>query len=197
MVETADIRNRTVEVRRMRAGDLLANPANWRVHTEDQRRTMLAVAREIGFVGGITAYNGPDGLTLIDGHLRAELFPDLLVDVAITDLDEDEAREALATYDPLSAMAGVDQERLITLLELVDARTESEDVAALLEALANGETSPLPPLGDPPPIEPPGGFDPLDPNAPTMYCCPSCGYGWNGAPRPGTSPENAYDDSQA
>lgn len=141
----AGVRNRVVEVRRMRASELLANPANWRTHPSEQQATLAAVADEVGFAGTMLAYYNRDGaLTLVDGHLRAQLFPDLDVDVAITDLTEEEAATILATYDPIGAMAGRDEGKLIDLLNVVNSATESADIHALLEAVANGEASPMP-----------------------------------------------------
>jgi hypothetical protein len=52
------------------------------------------------------AYELPDGrLKLIDGHLRRDLDPDMLVDVEILDVNEDEARALLLSIDPLAALA--------------------------------------------------------------------------------------------
>ena len=56
------------------------------------------------------------GLVLIDGHLRADLDPDQILPVLVTDLDEAEAGKVLATLDPLSAMAVVDSDALARLI---------------------------------------------------------------------------------
>ena len=53
---------------------------------------------------------------LIDGHLRADLDPDQILPVLVTDLDEAEAGKVLATLDPLSAMADVDSGALARLI---------------------------------------------------------------------------------
>ncbi len=63
----------------------------------------------------------PDGtLELIDGHLRAETAPDAVVPVLVLDVDEREAAQLLATFDPLSALAGVDTGALESLLAEID-----------------------------------------------------------------------------
>ena len=100
----------------MRAGDLLADPRNYRRHPKAQRDALSGVLSEIGYAGALLARESPDGLRLIDGHLRAELDPNQVVPVLVLDLSEDEAGKLLATLDPLSAMATVDQDALLALL---------------------------------------------------------------------------------
>jgi len=66
------IRDRIKELRRVKASDLLPNPKNWRTHPvaqQDGLRTMLA---KVGYADAVIARETPDGLMLIDGHLRAE-----------------------------------------------------------------------------------------------------------------------------
>ena len=54
----------------------------------------------------------PDGsLQIVDGHLRAETTPDAHVPVLVVDLDDSEAEKVLATFDPLGAMAELDEAR--------------------------------------------------------------------------------------
>src|ERR1700742_1469835 len=104
------IRDRIKELRRVPAGQLRANPRNWRVH--------------------------PDGsLELIDGHLRAETTPDALVPVLVLDVDQAEALKLLATYDPLSALAETNQAALEGVLS--DVETDSEALRQLLAGLAD------------------------------------------------------------
>jgi hypothetical protein len=66
---------------------------------------ILAYAR-VGFARSLLAFELHDGrLKLIDGHLRRDLDPDMLVDVEILDVTDDEARKLLLTIDPLAALA--------------------------------------------------------------------------------------------
>ena len=81
--EASKIRNRNVETRRVRAGELVPHPKNWRAHSSRQAGALRGVLEEIGFVGTLIARDTPDGLQLIDGHLRAETVPEELVDVTI------------------------------------------------------------------------------------------------------------------
>ncbi len=73
----------------------------------------------------------PDGLMLIDGHLRAETTPDQMVPVLILDVDEAEAAKILATLDLLAGMAEMDKDALRNLTEFF--QTDSGDIRELLE----------------------------------------------------------------
>lgn len=139
---TETFRDRIQELRRVRAGDLLPHPANWRKHPKSQQDALRGVLREIGFADALLARDTPSGIQLIDGHLRANLDPDLTVPVLILDLSDAEADKLLATLDPIAAMARPDQDKLLPLLESI--AFEDAAVNAMLEALANGETAPLP-----------------------------------------------------
>jgi len=126
------IADRIKELRRVRAGDILANPSNYRTHPDEQRDVMQAVLERIGFAGALLARELDDGtLVLIDGHLRRDMDHEQIVPVLVTDLTEQEARELLAVYDPISAMAGQDDDILRDLL----AKIEIED-GPLAEMLA-------------------------------------------------------------
>lgn len=136
------IRDRVVGLRRVKARDLIPSAANWRHHPTSQRKALEGVLAEVGFAGALLARETPEGLVLIDGHLRAETTPDMEVPVLVLDVTEEEAKKLLAVYDPLSAMAQADTDALLALLQ--DVKFESADVNALLEALANNERLPMP-----------------------------------------------------
>ena len=70
-----DIQNRIKEYRTVRAGDLLPDPKNWRRHPPAQRRALQTMLDRIGYADALIARETPDGLMLIDGHLRADLDP--------------------------------------------------------------------------------------------------------------------------
>lgn len=115
------VRDRVVGLRRVPAGSLRPNPKNWRTHPESQRRALDAALAEIGYASALVARELPDGsLELIDGHLRAETTPDAVVPVLVLDVDEQEAAKLLATFDPLSSLAGVDVASLESLLANID-----------------------------------------------------------------------------
>src|SRR5437764_962394 len=93
-MENMDIRNRIIDHRRVRAGDLVTHELNWRIHPAAQCEVLRALYREVGFARSLLAYELADGrLQLIDGHLRRELTPDMLVDVEVLDVTPEEARK--------------------------------------------------------------------------------------------------------
>ena len=66
------------------------------------------------------AREAPDGsLVLVDGHLRADLDPEVELPVLVVDLTEEEAGEVLASFDPLSAMAQADVDALKALVDTI------------------------------------------------------------------------------
>jgi hypothetical protein len=129
------MRDRVVELRRVRAGDLRPNPRNWRLHPRHQEEALRDLLAEIGFADAVLARELEDGaLELVDGHLRRSIDPDAVVPVLILDVDEAEADKLLVTLDPLAALATADPEPLRALLESVG--TASEDVRMMLADLA-------------------------------------------------------------
>lgn len=93
-------------------GQLLANPANWRVHPKHQQEALRAVLDAIGWVQRVIV-NTETG-HLIDGHLRVEqaLKHNEPVPVLYVKLSLDEEKAMLAALDPLSALATTDDEKL-------------------------------------------------------------------------------------
>ena len=142
------IRDRIKELRRVPASELIPNPKNWRTHPVAQQDALRGVLAEIGYADALIARETPEGLMLVDGHLRAETTPDANVPVLVLDIDEAEADLMLATLDPLAAMAGRDEERLTELLSTVS--SDNDTVNALLQTLANGY-EPLT-IADPEPV---------------------------------------------
>src|SRR5262245_57542224 len=128
------IRDRVRELRRVRAGDLLPHAQNWRRHPPQQRAALRAVLAEIGYADALLARETPDGLMLIDGHLRREETPDALVPVLVLDVDEAEAAKLLVTLDPLAALATADAAALDVLLR--DVQTGDEALGRMLADLA-------------------------------------------------------------
>lgn len=124
-MDLSAVRNRIRRHVRVRAGDLVPHELNARRHPQAQRRALLALYEEVGFARSLLAYELPDGrLKLIDGHLRKDLDPDMLVDVEVLDVGDEEARKLLLSVDPLAALAEHD---LGTLDELRRVTTSSSD----------------------------------------------------------------------
>ena len=124
------VRDRVVELRRVPAAELRANPKNWRRHPQGQVRALTSVLQQVGYADALLARETPEGLELIDGHLRAEITPEQEVPVLVLDVDQEEADLILATLDPLAAMAEADGEALEALLSSV--AIDSEDLAEYL-----------------------------------------------------------------
>lgn len=114
------IRDRIKSLQRVKAGDLLPNPKNWRTHPAAQEDALRGVLAEVGFAGAVLARETPNGLMLIDGHLRAEVAPDAEIPVLVLDVDESEADFILATHDPLTSMAIGNRDNLDSLLSSLE-----------------------------------------------------------------------------
>ena len=148
------MRSRIVELRQVKASELLPDPRNWRGHPERQREALRAMMDEVGIVDAVIARETEDGLMLIDGHLRADLDADTVLPVLVVDLDEDEAGQVLATLDPLAAMAEANSEALRNLVETTEIPIDWD--VLMPDAFP---TQPEPETGDPdapavPPEEP-------------------------------------------
>ncbi len=130
----APVRDRIVELRRVRAGDLVPHPANWRRHPEPQRAALRALLGRIGYADALLVRPDGDALQLIDGHLRQSLDPDQEVPVLVLDVTAKEAETLLASIDPLAALARPDPEALAALLERVDRSNDA--IRKLFEDLA-------------------------------------------------------------
>ncbi len=63
------IRDRIVELRRVRASELRANPKNWRRHSETQARALRALMGEVGWAEAVLARETHQGLELIGRNL--------------------------------------------------------------------------------------------------------------------------------
>lgn len=113
-----EIRDRIVELRRVPARELRANPKNWRTHPPEQVNAMRQVLDRIGFARAALARVDADGsLVLLDGHARRDLADDQEIPVLVTDLSEEEGEYALLTHDPIGAMAEAEADNLRHLLE--------------------------------------------------------------------------------
>ena len=135
-------------MRRVPASELKANPKNWREHPPEQQRAMKGVLEEVGIAGALLARETPDGLELIDGHLRTEMDDATEWPVLILDVDENEADVLLASVDPIGALAKTNTDALKALLGQIE--TDNADLDSLLSDLekhlpqdiTDGETDP-------------------------------------------------------
>lgn len=151
------VRDRIKELRRVKAADLIPNPKNWRIHPPAQADALRGVLSEIGYADALLVRETPEGLMLVDGHLRAETTPEAEVPVLVLDVTEAEADKMLATLDPLAGMATADAGALAGLLGSIE--TESDAVAALLKTLA--KDNPVPVVGKTDPDAVPESPEPI------------------------------------
>lgn len=124
---------------------LLANPANFRIHPKAQQDALTGALNDLGWLAPVIV-NETTG-HVIDGHLRIELaisHGDKTIPVAYVQLSEAEEAEALATFDPIGALAATDKEKLAQLLE--DVASGEAAVQAMLSDLAQ-QNGLLPPDG--------------------------------------------------
>ena len=109
MSKAAAFRDRIVGFRRVKASQLVANPNNWRVHSEAQRSVLHDLLSEVGIADALICRQLPKGkLEVIDGHLRREAGPDVQWPVLVLDVTKEEADKLLVSLDPLAAMATTD-----------------------------------------------------------------------------------------
>ncbi len=134
---------------------LRGNPANWRLHSPFQASVLEGEMEDVGVIGCVlvnirSGEAWPEGerhvLTLVDGHLRAEIAqrrgePEL--PVLYCDLAPSEEGKALLMFDAIGALATADAEAQQELIRQVE--TDNEALKLYLEGLA--EASELPGIG--------------------------------------------------
>lgn len=139
----SDWQDRLIEVKRMRAGDILPHDRNPRRHPKQQLEPLKGLLDEVGKADVLRAYyserNGGK-LTFWDGHARRDLDNDQEWSVAIFDLTDAEADKLLLSFDPLASLAAYDKQALDALLR--DVTTGDAALQEMLSELAkdNGLT---------------------------------------------------------
>lgn len=131
----AEWRNRIVGTEDVAPDQLEGNPLNFRRHSKAQQEAMAAVFEDIGWVQNIIV-NRATG-RVIDGHMRVEMalregVP--TVPVVYVELTEEEERKALATIDPMGALASSDADQTRQLLVGLD--MDDDRLSNLLGKLA-------------------------------------------------------------
>lgn len=166
-------RHRLLGVALLRVGDVLEHPFNPKIHPDTQTAPLAGALRELGKLDILRAYYSQrtGGLTFWDGHGRRNLQPEEEWYVAVYDLTDAEADLALASYDPLAALAETDAALSAALYEMLEAG--DADLQAFLETVQQN----LPPVGE---ATPPVDFPVFDEDLPTEHECPRCKYRWSG-----------------
>lgn len=128
------------------AGELLANPFNFRIHTRQQQAALEGSLETLQWIGAVKV-NVTTG-HIVDGHLRVTLAlrkgENTGVPVDYYELTEAEEAQALLSLDPIAAMAATDKEQMETLLRQVNSDDEKvqEYLAELAEREGLSNTSP-------------------------------------------------------
>jgi len=139
------IRDRIIELRRVRAADLMSHPENWRDHPESQVAVLDGILGEVGIADALLGFPA-DGLGIVtpdcqlmvfDGHARKDHNPNQIWPVLVMDLTRAEADKMLAVIDPVSAMAKTNQDKLVKLISGLN--TECDAIAEMLAALAKDQ----------------------------------------------------------
>ncbi|MEI6258537.1 MAG: DNA methyltransferase [Deltaproteobacteria bacterium] len=117
---------------------LIPNPKNFRKHPKNQNSALSGVLREIGWIQQVIV-NTTTG-NIVDGHLRVELAKEnkeSTIPVIYVQLSPDEEALALATLDPIAAMAETDKAKLTELLNSIE--SQDEQINAFLKDVAARE----------------------------------------------------------
>lgn len=148
MASATGWRNRIVGHGEEAPDQLLANPANWRIHPKNQQDALSGVLDELGWIQSVIVSQRSGHV--VDGHLRVALAisrNEPSIPVVYVDLDENEEKLALSVVDPISALAATDREQLSALLDEVS--TGDAAVQAMLDQLAqDGQYGEVPSLDD-------------------------------------------------
>lgn len=128
------MKNKIIAIKEVDPKELKANPNNWRLHPETQKKPLKAILNDVGWVQNIIVNKNTGNI--VDGHARVEIAIDqkeATVPVVYVDLTEKEEKLILATLDPLSAIAQTDQSELKELLDMV--QSDNEDVIDFIDFL--------------------------------------------------------------
>lgn len=156
---------------------LLAHPMNPKIHPKMQQDALAGALTELGWiapviVNRVTAH-------VLDGHARIGLAisrGEPTVPIAYVEISPEQEALALATYDPIGALAATDREQLAALLHEVS--TGDAALQSMLDSLAQ-DAGIVPPSA----VAPPDAFAEYGDDIETQYECPSCHYEWSGKPK--------------
>lgn len=127
--------NRIIGIVMMAPEDILAHPDNWRIHPEAQQEALADSLDHIGWLGPCAIVNRTTG-HCVDGHLRTKLAlrrNEAKVPVLVVEASEEQEKLALATMDPIAALAVTDGKKLNELMADLD--THSAALDAMLDEL--------------------------------------------------------------
>jgi hypothetical protein len=134
-MSTSPWKNRIVGTALVDPRTLVPHEKNWRRHPKHQAAALAGAIDEIGFLKSVTVSQRSG--KVLDGHLRVEEAlrqKQETIPVEYVDLTEEEELIALATIDPLAAMAQAEKETLESLLAAIE--VDNEDLDKMLNNLA-------------------------------------------------------------
>lgn len=120
---------------------LLANPMNHRVHSMLQQNLTTTSLDELGWLEEVMVNEGTGNV--VDGHMRIMLAMregEPTVPVKFVDMTEAEELAALRSFDSITAMAGMDRERIVELEERAASLNENPRIAEMLTRLREMNT---------------------------------------------------------
>jgi len=139
-------RNRIVGRQETDPAKLMAHQDNWRIHPAGQAGAMTGILDEVGFVQDVIvnlrtdpAWGGQQNhKVLLDGHMRVALAVEKkepTIPAVYVDLNPDEEKLVLATFDTVGDLAVPDREKLDDIL--VDVQAQDLNTRKLLEQLSS------------------------------------------------------------
>jgi hypothetical protein len=137
------LRNRIVDRRDIPGRELLDHDGNPRYHPLMQRDATRGLLEEVGIVRPLMAYHSArngGALTLVDGHMRKEEYPDALWPVDVLDLDDEEADKVLLLLDPIGALAQQTRDESAALADNV--LTGNLALRELMRSIVSGSIDP-------------------------------------------------------
>ena len=130
--------NRITRYGEQAPGELVANERNWRTHPRAQQDALEGALRNVGIVQNVVV-NQRSG-RMLDGHLRVQMAINSgqpMVPITYVDLSDEEEALILATIDPVTGLAGTDQELLDSLITDIRLSDLGMDLGTGLNDLLN------------------------------------------------------------
>lgn len=155
------------------AAEFLANPYNFKIHTEQQHAVVKASLDELGWIDEVIE-NVQTG-HLVNGHERVSLAlregDETPVPYKLVDLSPAQEKKAIAFFDEMVRLAGKDKEKLAELFADEDLKTGDAALLQFFSEVAAKE-------GIIPPNVTFKEYDESVENEVEWLECPECGHRW-------------------
>lgn len=166
------LKDRIIDFRRIGGDELQAHEHSWRVHPESQKAALNSALAEIGIADALIVYESErqQGMTIIDGRMRAEEHETTKWPCLVVDLTDEEADLMLMVADPITSMAQMEIDRVESLTAVL--KPDTEALQSLIQVLRQ-EAGIMPPQDESFPE-----YDATEREKVAFHECPSCGYQW-------------------